>query len=93
MDLFDIGAEIKAARKACGMSQTELAHRAGVARNRIDGLENDRLPEIGFKTLARILHAAGLDLRLTTLNARRPTLDDLQAEQEASDNAPGMGRR
>ena len=93
MDLFDIGAEVKLARKAAGFTQTQLAERAGVARNRIDGLENNRLPEIGFKTLTKILRAVGLDVRVTTFNAGRPTLDDLQAELERADDAASLGRR
>jgi hypothetical protein len=40
------------------------------------------LLDIGYKRLSRILHALGLDLRLTELNQQRPTLEDLRAEEE-----------
>jgi transcriptional regulator with XRE-family HTH domain len=81
IDLLTIGAEIKAARKAMRLSQSELSRRSGVSRARIEALENQRIPDIGFKNLLRIMHAVGLDLRLTDLNLQRPTLDDLVAEE------------
>lgn len=82
IDLSSIGEAVRKRRKELGLSQQELAELANVARNRIAPLENDRLPEIGFRTLTKILHALGLDLRVTTLNRRRPTLDDLRAETD-----------
>lgn len=82
IDLTTIGEAVRKRRKELGLSQQELADLAKVSRNRIAPLETDRLSEIGFKTLTRILHALGLDLRLTTLNRQRPTLDDLRAETE-----------
>ena len=81
-DLSTIGEAVRKRRKELGLSQQELAEMANVARNRIAPLENDRLPEIGFRTLTKILHALGLDLRVTTLNRQRPTLDDLRAETD-----------
>jgi transcriptional regulator with XRE-family HTH domain len=82
IDLSTIGEAVRKRRKELGLSQQELAELANVARNRIAPLENDRLPEIGFRTLTKILHALGLDLRVTTLNRQRPTLDDLRAETD-----------
>lgn len=82
IDLSTIGEAVRTRRKELGLSQQELAERANVARNRIAPLENDRLPEIGFRTLTKILHALELDLRITTLNRQRPTLDDLRAEAD-----------
>lgn len=82
IDLSTVGEAVRRRRKELGLSQQELAELANVARNRIAPLENDRLPEIGFRTLTKILHALGLDLRVTTLNRQRPTLDDLRAETD-----------
>ena len=86
MDLIELGARIKRARKSKGWSQTRLAQAAGVSRARLEALENARIAEIGFKPLLRILQALGLDLRITEFNRGRPTLEDLTAE-EAGENA------
>jgi transcriptional regulator with XRE-family HTH domain len=86
LDLSDLGQQIKRARKDLKMTRDELAARAGVSRARIEALENLRAPEIGFKNLIRIMNAVGLDLRVTTLNRRRPTLDELVAEEAANDD-------
>lgn len=82
IDLSTIGQAIKQRRKELGLSQQELADLAKVARNRVAPLETQRLPEIGFTTLVKIMHAIGLDLRVTTLNRQRPTLEDLRADPE-----------
>ena len=82
IDLSTVGKAIKERRKELALSQQGLADLAKVARNRIALLETDRLPEIGFTTLLKIMHAIGLDLRVTTLNRQRPTLEDLRADKE-----------
>jgi transcriptional regulator with XRE-family HTH domain len=85
MDLIQLGVRIKAARKDKGWSPTKLAQTAGVSRARLEALENARIAEIGFKPLLRLLHALGLDLRITELNRGRPTLEDLAAEEAGED--------
>jgi len=80
--LIEIGAAIKQRRRAMKLTQRGLAERAGVSLARLEALENARLPEIGFKYLTRILNALGLDLRLGEVSKRRPTLDDLRAEDD-----------
>lgn len=79
--LDDLAKAIAEHRKRLGFTQQNLADRVGVSRLLIARLETGRLPEIGAKKLIRILNAAGLDLRITTLNQQRPTLDDLLAEE------------
>lgn len=81
VDLVELGQTLKARRKELKLTQAALAARAAVSLARVEGLENGRLAEIGFKNLSRILTALGLDLRLTELNQRRPTLDDLRADE------------
>lgn len=80
--LVDIGLRIAVARKARSLNQAELALKAGVSRSTIDLLENGRAREIGYSKLARILAAAGLELRLQPIAPERPTLDDLLAESD-----------
>lgn len=91
MNLAELGAQLKAIRKAKGWSQTSLAQKSGVSRARIEALENARIAEIGFKHLLRVMNALDLDLRVTQLNRGRPTLEDLAAE-EAQNDATRMDR-
>ncbi len=90
VDLIDLGQEIKKARRAQKLSQSELVQRSKVSRARLDALENGRISDIGFKNLMRVMNALGLDFRITQLNDSRPTLEDLIEEEE---NAPRLGRR
>lgn len=92
MDLIEIGDLVKRQRKGRRLTQHQLAAKSGVSRPRIAALENHRLPEIGFKNLQRILNAVGLDFRITDLNQRRPTLDDLTEDQEIGSDDSRMGR-
>lgn len=80
-DIIAIGRAVLKRRKALGQTREQLASRSGVSRARIEALENERAPEIGFQNVRRILNALGLDLRLTELNRRRPTLEDLMQEK------------
>lgn len=80
--LDDIAEAIITHRKGQHLTQHQLAAQARVSRDLIAKLETGRLPELGVKKLLRILHAVGLDLRVTNLNLNRPTLEDLRAEEE-----------
>lgn len=86
--LAELGQELRTARKARGLSQSALASQARISRSTIARLESGRLPELGATAARRLLQAAGLDLRVTTYNRGRPTLDDLVQEEEA-EIAPG----
>jgi transcriptional regulator with XRE-family HTH domain len=81
-DLLEIGSEVKRARRSRKLTRDEIAKTAGVSRARIEALENLRASDIGFKNLLRIMHAVGLDFRVTALNQRRPTLEDLLEEEQ-----------
>lgn len=83
-DLVEIGQAVRKRRAERGQTREVLAAHSGVSRARIEALENERLAEIGFQNLTRILNALGLDLRLTELNRRRPTLEDLLKERSQS---------
>jgi|GraSoiStandDraft_41_1057321.scaffolds.fasta_scaffold4442764_2 HTH-type transcriptional regulator/antitoxin HipB len=80
-DLAEIAQRIREERKRLRLTQKELALQAKVSRALLAELERGRLPELGIKKLLRILRAVGLDLRLTTLNLQRPTLEDLLEEE------------
>lgn len=92
MDLVEIGEKVRQTRKALRLSQSDIASMSGVSRARIDALENGRATDIGFRNVASIMSAVGLDFRMVIANRSRPTLDDLQAEEEELADAPRMGR-
>ena len=85
ISLGQLGVRIATARKARGITQLELARRAGVSRPTIDLLENRRATEIGYSKLIRILAVLGLELRLGTVSPQRPTLEDLLKEDSEDD--------
>jgi len=78
LTLDRISSEIKAARKAKGLSQTELGRRANVSRAQLDRLENGRVSDVGFQMLLRLLRTLDLDLVLGPQNQGRPTLNELR---------------
>lgn len=82
LDLQFVGEEVRAARKAKGLTQGALGVLAGVSRAQIERLENGRAAEMGFGLVLRLVRTVGLDLTLQTYNRGRPTLDDLIAQDE-----------
>jgi transcriptional regulator with XRE-family HTH domain len=82
LNLTSIGQTVRQARRVKRLSQEKLSQLSGVSRARIAALEIDKITDITFGNLLNILHALDLDLRITTLNLQRPTLEDLKAEEE-----------
>jgi transcriptional regulator with XRE-family HTH domain len=82
LSLTDIGSRIVSTRKALKLSQKELARKAGISRATLEALENGRSGELGFSKLTRILAVLGLDLALRDENQKRPTLEQLRAEDQ-----------
>ena len=80
LDLTAIGARVAEQRKKLKLSQTELAHKAGLSRATLDALENGRAAELGFAKLSKLLAALGLELKLQAASSHRPTLDELLQE-------------
>ena len=81
-DLLEVGAKVKALRRERGLTRDQLAARARVSRARIEALENERAPEMGFNAVHRLLRVLGQDLVITTFNRKRPTYEDLVRENE-----------
>lgn len=78
--LFEIGQQIKGARKQRKMSQTNLAMMLGMSRTTIGQIENGTVQEIGVRKLFRILETLGLELQVRPAG-RPPTLDELREEE------------
>jgi transcriptional regulator with XRE-family HTH domain len=88
--LRSLGPQIASRRKDLGLSQSDLAGKAGISRATLDALENGRSGELGFTKIANILSALGLELRVHEANLQRPTLDEL-LEEDRDDK--GVDRR
>jgi transcriptional regulator with XRE-family HTH domain len=74
----ELGVLIKNLRKQAGLSQSDLAHRHGMSRATISGIENDTIPEVGIRKVAAILAGLGYELTATPMR-RRKTLDELKS--------------
>lgn len=90
LTLSSLGSQIAVKRKKLGLSQTALAKNASVGRSTLDALENDRIGELGFSKITKILAALGMELKLQEAGSRRPTLDQLM-EEDRDDQ--GLDRR
>jgi transcriptional regulator with XRE-family HTH domain len=90
LTLISIGARIAVKRKQLGLSQAELAKKAGISRATLDALENGRSGELGFSKVTRILSALGMGMKLQEEMTRRPTLDELMEEDR---NAKSLDRQ
>jgi transcriptional regulator with XRE-family HTH domain len=70
---------LRLARVKAGLTQGELAERAGVAQSLISAYENGRR-QPAVPTLSRLLEAAGFDLRM---RLEEPDVQSLAAEEWA----------
>lgn len=91
IDVIELGAAIKEARRERGLTQGQVAVAIGSSRTRVIAFENGYAPEMSIATVIRMMNMVGLDFRLSTYNDGCPTLDDLQAEQ-AEEDARNAGR-
>lgn len=78
--LFEIGREIRQARKQRRMSQADLAGLLAMSRTTIGQIENGTVQEVGVRKLIRILEVLGLELRVRQAG-RPPTLDEIRADE------------
>jgi transcriptional regulator with XRE-family HTH domain len=83
MQIKAMGMAIREARRRANRTQAELAASLGMSRATISGIENGTVQEIGVRKLAALCAAVGLDIHVGP-QSRRPTLQDLRAEQRAS---------
>jgi transcriptional regulator with XRE-family HTH domain len=72
---------IRNARKRAGLTQSQLAERAGVAQSVIARLERGG-GNPTFETLERVLHAAGHRLELTAVEQGLVTVDESLIRQQ-----------
>lgn len=82
--LADVAEMLKSARKEGGLSQEEMARRAGVARSTLARMETVARGDMSVSALVRLLEGAGYDLKAVRAGHVR-TLDDILAEQRRKD--------
>ena len=63
MYMAQLGARVRAARKARGLTQSAVAKRAGIARETLSQLESGVAKELGFAKVSRLLTALDLDIQ------------------------------
>jgi transcriptional regulator with XRE-family HTH domain len=90
LSLSMLAEQIATRRKVLGLSQAELARRASVGHSTLDALENNRIGELGYSRITRILAALGLEMKLQEAGNRRPTLEEMMAEER---DDQGLDRR
>lgn len=79
MELSQLGPLVRAQRKACGLSQKDVARLAGLSRATINYLENDPDFDIGVVKLLAVLKILGIAVGVA---ARRPDEDVLLIDAE-----------
>jgi transcriptional regulator with XRE-family HTH domain len=79
-NLADLAQHLREARQAAGLTQQELADRAGVNRLTVGRMENLSKGDMSVAALLRLLEAAGYDLKVVKAGHAR-TLEDILAEQ------------
>lgn len=77
------------AREAAGLSQTELAHRAGTSRPTLSAYEHGRKSPT-LRTVARIVEAAGFDLLLSPRTEFREIAYDRGRPIHVPDSLPRL---
>jgi len=85
--LADIAEQLKDARRQAGLTQQQLADRAGVNRLTVGRMENLTHNDMSVAALVRLLEAAGFDLKVVKSGHSR-TLEDILAEQRSGERTP-----
>lgn len=70
MNIAQIGAVIKQARRDSGLSQAELAALASISRATLNALESEKLSELGISKILNLLDVLGLQLHLSDISGK-----------------------
>lgn len=95
MDITDLGALIRAARKERNWTQEQLAQQAGVSRYTIMQLESGRISDLGIRKVMSIMGYLALEMHFQKAQSRRPTLQEMYAlnDRERQEHANQFRRR
>lgn len=78
--IFEIGSQIRQARKRHHITQAAMAKTLGMSRTTIGQIENGTVQDIGVRKLIRVLELLGLELTVRPAG-RPPTLEELREEE------------
>ncbi len=78
--LFEIGKQIRLARKGRKLTQAALASALGMSRTTIGQIENGTVHDIGIRKVIRLLEFLELELRVRPLG-KPPTLEEWRKEE------------
>lgn len=76
MNIAQLGAVIKQARSASGLSQAELARLASISRATLNALESGKLSELGISKILNLLDIFGLQLQMSDIPGKPAFPDD-----------------
>ena len=82
--LFEVATLVKNARREAGLSQAELAAKAGISRVTVARMETLAKGDMSVSILIRLLEATGYDLKVVKSGHVR-TLEDILEEQRKGD--------
>jgi transcriptional regulator with XRE-family HTH domain len=85
--LADVAEQLKEARRQAGLTQQQLAERAGLNRVTVGRMENLTNNDMSVAALVRLLEAAGFDVKVVKAGHNR-TLEDILAEQRSGESTP-----
>lgn len=76
----ELGSAVAERRRALGLTQGDLAARAGVTQETLSRFERGKLPEFGSRKLLAVLAVLGMELEFVE-TAARGSLDELRRER------------
>jgi transcriptional regulator with XRE-family HTH domain len=82
MELNEIGALIKEARKSKGLSQEAVGKSLGMSRATISGIETGKIAEVGLRKTMMLCAVLGLEINAAP-RRKYPTLQELRKENNA----------
>ncbi|NMM29314.1 MAG: helix-turn-helix domain-containing protein [Glaciimonas sp.] len=82
MELDEIGALIKEARKNKGLTQEAAGKHLGMSRATVSGIETGKIAEVGLRKTMMLCALLGLELNVSP-RRKYPTLQELRKENYA----------
>ena len=82
MQMNELGAVLRTARKQKKITQAELGEQLGMSRATISAIENGTVNEVGIRKVMALCATLGMELLVQPVQRRRPTLHALVSEAD-----------